>query len=346
MFSTIVLASLTALPAFADPEPTVKKELFAKEDWYKSEKGKEQDFVGVLKYTPRAKGVVGFGRFNPYKLEFTTEKGFREVYVGGKEDILKDYAGKKVKIAGKPVDMEVEGRNHREIWPARIETLPDDKPKANPKESPADSAKSGDRVLVPVSPATATFINPAPKEGEVKVPSIIAKSPARLAVRGGEATQAVYRSAEELAKSMPNTDAAKASESAAQSLKVKEIDWKTQMIIVVSAGTKRSGGYSVEVTGLEFIKDKELVVKWKLNSPGPNQPVTLALTHPAQTILVDRFEGKVVFDPAPPKSDIKLPDIKRPDFKRPVDRIPPGTLPVVPEKEDPNKPIKICGDEE
>ena len=42
-------------------------------------------------------------------------------------------------------------------------------------------------------------------------------------------------------------------------------------------------------------------------------------------------------DPAPPKPDVKLPNIKRP-----VERIPPGTLPVVPEKEDPNKPIKIC----
>src|SRR5436190_442998 len=123
---------------------------------------------------------------------------------------------------------------------------------------------------------------------------------------------------------MPINDPAKASESAALMLKVKEIDWKTEMLIVVSASTKRSGGYSVEVTGLEVNKDKELIVKWKLNAPGPNQPVTAALTHPAQTILVDRFEGKVVFDPAPPKSDIRLPELKRPDAKP---RIAPGTLP-------------------
>src|SRR5688572_22854622 len=237
MFASIILASLTAAPGLADPEPAAKKELFAREDWYKSEKGKEQDFVGVLKYMPRAKGVVGFGRFNPYKLEFTTEKGFREVYVGGKEDILKEYANKKVKITGKPVDMEVEGRNHKEIWPARIEILPDDK-KPNPKAAPGKDIKP---VLLPNDLSVARA---APKDGGVKAPTIIAKSPARLAVKGGDATQAVYRSAEGLAKSMPINDAAKASESAAMTLKVKEIDWKTQMIIVVSAGTKRSGGYS------------------------------------------------------------------------------------------------------
>ncbi len=142
MFITVAFAALMVGPAFADPP--AKKELFAKEEWYKSEKGKEQDFVGVLKYTPRAKGVIGFGRFNPYQLEFTTEKGFREVYVSGKQDILKEYAGKKVKITGKPVDMEVEGRNHREIWPARIEALPEDKPKVKPSDLPANPAKSGD----------------------------------------------------------------------------------------------------------------------------------------------------------------------------------------------------------
>ena len=149
MFTPVVLSCM--LVAFADPP--ARKELFAREDWYQNEKGKEQDFVGVLKYTPRAKGVVGFGRFNPYKLEFTAEKGFREVYIGGKEDILKEYAGKKVKITGKPVDMEVEGRNHREIWPARVEVLPEDKPKADIKrpsiKRPVERIAPGTLPVVP-----------------------------------------------------------------------------------------------------------------------------------------------------------------------------------------------------
>lgn len=126
--------------------PPAKKELFAKEEWYQNEKGKEEDFTGILKYTPPPKGVVGFGRTNPFRLEFIGKNGFREVYVGGKDEVLKDYAGKKVRLTGKAVDMEVEGRNHHEIWPARVELLPADKPKADPKESPANPAKDLDKL--------------------------------------------------------------------------------------------------------------------------------------------------------------------------------------------------------
>lgn len=321
MMTALLWAALAAPAAEPEKGPAAKKELFAKEDWYTGEKGKEADFTGVLKYNPPAKGRVGFGRHNPFRLEMGGKAGVREVYVGGKDDLLKAYAGRRVKITGKPVDMEVEGRFHKEIWPARVELLPDEKPKADPKEAPA-------------SPV-------APKEGEAKAPDIIARSPARIGVKGGEATQLVIRSAEDLAKAMGVEDMAKAAEMAAQQLKVKEIDFSKQMLIVVSAGTKRTGGYSVEVTGLEM-KDKELVVKWKLNTPAPGRPVTQALTHPAQTILVEKFEGKVTFDPAPPKPDVKAPPIRRPvDGIRPP-RIAPGTLPVVPEKEDPKKPVKIC----
>lgn len=291
---TLCCSLLLLAPADApekDPVPAAKKELFAAEDWYKKQEGKEQDFIGVLKYTPRAKGVIGFGRFNPYRLELAKENAVREVYIGGKEEILKEYHGKRVKITGKPVDMEVEGRNHKEIWPARVELLPDAPKKADPKESPARPAPDG-------------FFNfaPVPKEGESKSPTIIARSPIRMGVKGGEATQLVIRSAEELAKAMGIPEADKAMSQAAQQLKVKEIDFKQQMIVVVSAGSKPTGGYSVEVTGLE-VKEKELVVKWKLNSPGPNSIVTQAFTHPAQTILVDRFEGKVTFDPVAPKGN-------------------------------------------
>ena len=50
--------------------------------------------------------------------------GVREVYIGGKPDTLKEYVGKSVKITGKPVELGVEGKLHKEIWPARIELKP------------------------------------------------------------------------------------------------------------------------------------------------------------------------------------------------------------------------------
>ena len=61
-----------------------------------------------------------------------------------------------------------------------------------------------------------------------------------------------------------------------------------------------TGGYSVTVNKLQA-DDKTLTVHWKLNTPKPGQPVTQAFTHPMQTLLVERFEGEVRFDPAPPK---------------------------------------------
>src|SRR5581483_12028626 len=91
---------------------------------------------------------------------------------------------------------------------------------------------------------------------------------------------------------------------AAKALKVKKIDWDKQMHVIVSGDTQPTGGYKVEVTGLKADKDA-LTVRWKLVPPAPGQPVTQARTHPAVTLLIERFDSDVTFDPAAPKS---LPD--------------------------------------
>ena len=130
----------------------------------------------------------------------------------------------------------------------------------------------------------------AGKSNELK---IHAKTPARIATNS-----MVIRGSEQLAK-LRNTDANRASAELAKVLKVESIDWKKQMVVVISGGQQRTGGYSVEVKSLEA-KDGKLIVRWKLNTPGPGSIVTQAITYPTLTILVDRFEGDVVFDPAPP----------------------------------------------
>jgi hypothetical protein len=123
-----LLASLTVFEAAEEAkkvELAAKKELFADQDWYKDQKGKEASFTGKLIYKPQPKGTVGFGRYNDFRLEMTVKgkKEVREVYVGGKPDLLKAYDGKKVKLTGKAVKMEVEGKIHNEIWPARVELV-------------------------------------------------------------------------------------------------------------------------------------------------------------------------------------------------------------------------------
>ena len=101
----LLLTVLTGGPvveASAQPpqkgEPPQKMELFAKEGWYKEQKGQEKEFTGVLQRVDRGKGVVGFGRFNPYRLQM--DKDVREFYVGGKMELLAPYVGKRVKLRG------------------------------------------------------------------------------------------------------------------------------------------------------------------------------------------------------------------------------------------------------
>lgn len=258
--------SLTALALIAGQADGTRVELFAKEGFYKNQKGAEQEFVGVLRKADRGKNVIGFGRYNPFRLEMDAKK-VREVYVGGKLKLLDPYVGKKIKIVGKAVDMEVEGRMHHEIWGAYLVVLAGDKDK-----------KEGGKTT------------------ELK---IHAKTPARIA-QG----PAVIKSAEQLGK-IQNTDPDKATASLAKMLKVDSIDWKKQMVIVISGGTQRTGGYSVEAKSLE-VKGDKLIVHWKLNTPAPGSFVTQAFTNPAQTILVDRFEGPVEYNPlSPPAGGIK-----------------------------------------
>jgi PrcB C-terminal len=135
-------------------------------------------------------------------------------------------------------------------------------------------------------------------------PRVIARGPWAYVTASGDekAQQLVIKSAADLVKNTPFKDRdaeAKVVEKAAtaevaKALKVKDIDWAKQMLVVVTAGTKGSGGYRIEITGLK-VKDKELIVSWKLHAP--KGAATAALTHPATMALVPRFTGKAVFDP-------------------------------------------------
>jgi len=135
-----------------------------------------------------------------------------------------------------------------------------------------------------------------------QAPRVIAQARWAYAGRDGKAKQFVIRSAADLVANTPfkDRDAPQqvlekaATAEVAKALKVKDIDWSKQMLVVVTAGTKRSGGYRVEVTGLK-VKDKQLTVAWKLHAP--KGAATAALTHPATVALVPRHAGKVAFDP-------------------------------------------------
>ena len=322
-----LVLSFCALGAAAAPAPAdkdeapAKKELFAKEDWYKDQKEKEQTFSGTLQKKKDGGGIGIVQRFNPYQLlktetvkvpvtravevaenvngvivkkvvtvtEIREEKRVtaQDIYVGDKTDILDAYVGKNVKLTGKLVTMELEGQKFVEIWPAAVEFLPDkDEKKPDGKK---DDKKPSDKV-----------------EGDQAV-KIIARGAWRPGSKG-EPQHLVIRSVEELAKGSglekPEGEEAqkKAAEAFLKALRIDEIDWKKQMLIVVSAGRKNTGGYSVEITQIDRAEEKLMTVHWKLNTPKPGGPVTQTITHPALTAVVERFAGKVVFDP-PLKDD-------------------------------------------
>jgi hypothetical protein len=120
------------------------------------------------------------------------------------------------------------------------------------------------------------------------------------AVNGKQAL--VIRKPEDLVNLMPysNLDAPpaavgkNAARDLAEDLKVKEIDWSKQMVLILLAGEKPSGGFSIEVTGMKVSKGT-LTVTWKLHEP--KGAADTVITYPNLAVLVPRFAGKVVLDP-------------------------------------------------
>jgi hypothetical protein len=72
-------------------------------------------------------------------------------------------------------------------------------------------------------------------------------------------------------------------------LGVESIDWKKQMLLVVTSGEQERGGHSLQVTGVK-VKNGKLTVSWK------KQPTNFARAfrmHPGAILLVPRFAGKL-----------------------------------------------------
>jgi hypothetical protein len=323
---TLVLTVLTGLAAGqaqpAQGQAPLKKELFASEGWYKSQKGEEQEFVGVLRRVDRGKGVVGIGRFNPYRLEMEDKgkKDVREVYVGAKPDLLAPYVGRRVKLTGKAVEIEVVGRNHREIWPARLEVLP--APKEKGKGEGTGARRPDQNHLRGWEwQALARLTAQEEKPAAGKPLKIFARAPWTFAPANPDGPkvglQKVIHKAVDLANLHPwnqldapaETVAKTASAAIAKGLKVDRIDWDRQMLVIVTAGVKPTGGWKVEISSVTAA-DRSVTVNYAVTPP--QGFATQAFTHPGQVALVERAEGTAKFVQAPgkpvrPKIRPKLP---------------------------------------
>ncbi len=291
---TLVIATLfgtlgTGLFCAEPPEISSpkKKELFAGEKWYKSQPGKEEPFVGVLKHVQRA-GQFGFGRFNPYRLVIKKagkKIDIREVYIGGKQKLLAPYVGKKVRLTGKAVNLKVEGQFHREIWPAYLEVL-------STEEDKKGQASQKVKIL---AKAPWPFVSTNPRGSRV-------------------GKQFVIRSEEQLNKAVPQQrqeQANKLLKLLSKKMDDQAFDWNKHMLVVVTAGVRPTGGYRIDITSAA-IEDKTLTLTWKVTPP--KGFVTQAFTHPALVGVVNRFEGPVQFRPQKGKGGLFLPKKNRPSL--------------------------------
>ena len=80
---------------------------------------------------------------------------------------------------------------------------------------------------------------------------------------------------------------------------VPEVDFSKEMVIVATLGTKRTGGYSVEIVSAEPA-GKKLRVAVKQASPPPGALAIQALTAPFHFVAVPRSDLEVEFVDAKP----------------------------------------------
>ena len=79
-----------------------------------------------------------------------------------------------------------------------------------------------------------------------------------------------------------------------QSEKIPAVDFSKEMVVVATMGTKRTGGYSIEIVGVEA-RDKALRISVKKSSPPPDAMTIQALTSPFHFVAVPKSNLKPEF---------------------------------------------------
>lgn len=73
-----------------------------------------------------------------------------------------------------------------------------------------------------------------------------------------------------------------------------KVDFKREMVLAVTMGRRRTGGYSLEILGAET-RGQRLRVTVRRQAPPPGAMVTQALTAPFHVVAVPRSDLKVEF---------------------------------------------------
>jgi VWFA-related protein len=75
------------------------------------------------------------------------------------------------------------------------------------------------------------------------------------------------------------------------------VDFAKNMVVAVFLGSRPTGGYQVEITGVRT-DGKTLVVQWAERRPAPGQMAAQVLTAPSHIVTVPRHAGEVRFEKA------------------------------------------------
>jgi hypothetical protein len=245
---------LAASPGAADSGAVT---LLADDPAYQKARGGEAVFEGVLERNPGGKLGAG-GRFNIYRLalEESGKPMARDLYLPGNGAALALHVGKRVRVVGKLIETEDDGKKYLEIWPARLEIA------------------SGALPSAPGPDGVFARCGWQPPDAQ------------RLGKR-----EYVFRDGEALARAMrlTGTSAAEgATSQLAKQLHVPAVDWSKHMAVSVCAGLS-SGGMQLKVTRAAVV-DGTLVVSYRLEAPDPSPG---GFGYPAETVLLARFDGPV-----------------------------------------------------
>ncbi len=277
------------LVTFLQPDPTataarsagtvaLPRIVLADQPWYQQADEPEIEFEGKLDFQP-GDGRVGIPpRYSVFRI-IGVEEGkpiSRRIYTGDRDHLLAPLVGRRVKLVGKVVSREEESGKIVEFWPGRIV---------------AELGVAGEAIgEVKVFARTSRWL---PAKRTVQPQMLVIRDPATLAqvsgMAGGGAEAAAEKALCQLLEARPGVTG------------VPSIDWRRQMLLVISGGVQPSGGARVEVTHLT-LQEKGLDVTWKLMT----QPGGVGLP-PTETLLVPRFEGEIRFFREGVKEPIVIP---------------------------------------
>jgi len=82
---------------------------------------------------------------------------------------------------------------------------------------------------------------------------------------------------------------------AGESDQIPSVDFSKEMVAVATMGTKRTGGYTIEIVGVEA-KGKALKISVKKSSPPPDAMTIQALTAPFHFVAVPKSNLKPEFE--------------------------------------------------